>query len=142
MYFSDVSMTLYVLIVLMKKCNNICYYSLHELTFYRSKLTIDEIISDHRHKIDNHRIWRITVRRQNVFEDTLRAMKGCVDSEAKCLDVRFLGEPAIDEGGPTREFLRLLMRSIDTNRLYLDGAPNHRVPRHNVIAVQVLLIIK
>ena len=117
----------------------ICYNSnLHELTFYRSKLTVDKIISDHRrHKINNNRIWRITVRRQNIFEDMMRAMEGCVDSEAKYLDVRFLAEPAIDEGGLTREFLRLLIKSVDTNGLYLDGAPGHRIPRHNTIAVQV-----
>ena len=67
----------------------------------------------------------------------LRAMKGCADLDAQYLEVKFLAEPAIDEGGPTREFFRLLMKSIDTNALYLDGAPGHRVPRHNAIAVQV-----
>ena len=102
-------------------------------------MTVDEIISDHRRqKINNTRTWRITVRRQNILEDMMRAMEGtCMDSEAKYLDVRFLAEPAVDEGGPTREFLRLLMKSIDTNGLYLDGPPGHRVPRHNAIGVQV-----
>ena len=96
-------------------------------------MTVDKLISDHRsQKIDNSRTWRITVRRQHVLEDTMRAM----DSEAKYLNVRFLGEPAIDEGGPTREFLRILMKSIDTSG-YMDGAPGHRVPKHNGIAVQV-----
>ena len=69
----------------------------------------------------------------------MKAMEGG-DLEAKYLEIKFISEPAIDEGGPTREFLRLLMRSIDTNALYLDGAPNHRVPRHNAIAVQVAII--
>ncbi len=42
----------------------------------------------------------------------MRAMEGCVDSEGKYLDVRFLAEPAIDEGGLTREFLLTLMVCI------------------------------
>jgi len=107
------------------------------LTFYRSNLKIKEIITNHRNKLDNEKTWRITVRRQNILEDMLRAMQNNPDLDAKYLKVKFLGEPGINEGGLTREFFRLLMKSIDDSGLILDGAPGHRVPRHNPIAFQV-----
>ena len=73
----------------------------------------------------------------------LRAMKTSTDHDlnAKHMEVIFLGESAIDEGGPKREFFRLLMRSIEASGLILDGAPGHRVLRHNVIAFKVRIMI-
>ena len=106
-------------------------------------MKIEEIISQHRCKLDNDRTWRITTRRNNVLEDTLRAMKTSTDLDlnAKHIEVIFLGEPAIDEGGPKREFFRLLMQLIDASGILLDGAPGHRIPRHNVIAFKVCIMI-
>ena len=106
-------------------------------------MKIEEIISQHRCKLDNDRTWRITIRRNNVLEDTLRAMKTSTDLDlnAKHIEVIFLGEPAIDEGGPKREFFRLLMQSIDASGILLDGAPGHRIPRRNVIAFKVCIMI-
>ena len=90
-------------------------------------MKIEEIISKHRCKLDNNRTWRITIRRNNVLEDTLRTMKTSTDLDlnAKHVEVIFLGEPAIDEGNPKREFFRLLMQSIDASGILMDGAPGH-----------------
>ena len=106
-------------------------------------MKIEEIISQHRCKLDNDRTWRITIRHNNVLEDTLRAMKTSTDLDlnAKHVEVIFLGEPAIDEGNPKREFFRLLMQSIDASGILLDGAPGHRIPRRNVIAFKVCIMI-
>ena len=73
----------------------------------------------------------------------LRAMKTSTDHDlnAKNMEVIFLGESAIDEGGPKREFFRLLMQSIEASGLILDGAPGHQVLRHNVIAFKVRIMI-
>ncbi|CAL8255971.1 unnamed protein product [Boreogadus saida] len=56
---------------------------------------------------------------------SLRAFKRkSFDPEAK-LDVVFVdeddnGEGAVDEGGPTREYLRLLMRAVHQSNIFMD----------------------
>lgn len=52
--------------------------------------------------------------------------------------VAFLGESAVDTGGPRREFFMLLMGAIANNGSILDGPPNRRLLRHNVLALQVM----
>lgn len=59
-------------------------------------------------------IQRIVVRRRHVWEDTVRKIKGWL-SVTKQLKVTFVGDIAVDEGGPRREFLYLLMESIASN---------------------------
>ena len=79
--------------------------------------------------------YRITVRRGHIFDDANRAFK--MLDEEKHLRITFLGEPAVDDGGPRREFFMLLMGAISNNGSILDGPPNSRLLRHNVIAFQV-----
>ena len=43
-----------------------------------------------------------------------------------------VGEPAVDDGGPLREFLRLLMGAIGTNNSFFQGEPSLRVPTCNI----------
>ena len=56
--------------------------------------------------------------------------------ETKPLKFTFLGEPAVDEGGPMREFLCFSWVKLPTVSL-LDGFPNHRIFRHNISAFQL-----
>ncbi|XP_076578623.1 G2/M phase-specific E3 ubiquitin-protein ligase-like [Chaetodon auriga] len=66
---------------------------------------------------------QINVCRDNVFLCSLRAFKRRnFNPEAK-LDVVFVdeddnGEGAVDEGGPTREYLRLLMRAVHQSNIF------------------------
>ena len=85
---------------------------------------------------DSHKAHRITVRRGHIMDDALVAIRSGFD-EKKHIRVRFLGEPAVDEGGPGREFFMLLMGAIANNSSLLDGPPNCRVLRHNTSAFQV-----
>ena len=62
-----------------------------------------------------------------------------LSTEKKHLQVSFLGEPAVDGGGPRREFLMLLMGTIANNGSILDCPPNRRVLRHNTAAFEVVL---
>ena len=50
------------------------------------------------------------------------------------LQVRFVGEEAVDEGGPRREFVHLLLQEIFKSHLF-SGFPTNVVPRHNIKAV-------
>lgn len=54
---------------------------------------------------------------------------------SKHLRVTFLGEPAVDAGGPLREFFRLLLGEICRNSSLFCGPPTARVPLHNVAAL-------
>ncbi len=75
---------------------------------------------------------RITIRRKFVLQDTLHQFRIGLDI-AKHLKVVFVGEPAVDDGGPLREYLYLLMKAVAQNNTLLAGPDDNRVPRHNVV---------
>ncbi|CAB1457397.1 unnamed protein product [Pleuronectes platessa] len=83
---------------------------------------------------------QINVCRDNVLPCSLRAFKRkSFDPEAR-LDVVFVdeddnGEGAVDEGGPTREYLRLLMRAVHQSNIF-DGHEKDRQLRLDTQALQ------
>ena len=114
--------------------NNNYYYVLHD-----SVQTVAEIILDHKRKFlysDNENCHRITVRCCHIFEDAMVAIRRGFD-EQKDLKVIFIGEPAVDDGGPRREFFVLLMGAVANSGSLLHGSPDCRVLRHNTSALQV-----
>ena len=74
---------------------------------------------------------RIVVRRRCLFKDALHYFKTGIDYE-KYIRVSFIGEPAVDEGGPLREFLQLLIGEIATNNALFCGSEECRVPVPNM----------
>ena len=79
--------------------------------------------------------YRLKVRHRAVWEDTLNQPKRGLPID-KHLRVVFLEEPAVDTGGPLREFLHLLISSIARNNSPFAGDETHRVPAHNVMQVE------
>lgn len=77
---------------------------------------------------------RIAVRKTHIWNDSMKALHQ-VDSQ-KWLKVTFLGEAAVDNGGPCREYLGLLMAVTVEQSHLLAGPPCRKVPVHNVLAVQ------
>lgn len=63
--------------------------------------------------------------------DALRQFTKTSFDVSKLLQVRFIGEEAVDEGGPRREFFHLLIRAIFQSQLFT-GFPDHVIPLHNV----------
>ncbi|RXN22005.1 G2 M phase-specific E3 ubiquitin- ligase-like protein [Labeo rohita] len=66
---------------------------------------------------------QINVFRENILHCSLQAIKRRRFNPQAKLDVVFVdadenGEGAIDEGGPTREYLRLLMRSVHQSNVF------------------------
>ncbi|XP_077057394.1 uncharacterized protein LOC143710316 [Siphateles boraxobius] len=66
---------------------------------------------------------QINVFRENILQCSLQAVKRRRFNPQAKLDVVFVdagenGEGAIDEGGPTREYLRLLMRAIHQSNVF------------------------
>ena len=62
----------------------------------------------------------IVVQRRHVFEDALHYLKTGVDYK-EYARLSFIGEPAVDEGGPLLEFLHLLVGEIATNNVLFCG---------------------
>ena len=54
----------------------------------------------------------------------------------KHIHITFIGGPAVDAGGPLREFLFLLIREITSNNSLFCGEDENRVPLPNVAALE------
>ena len=48
----------------------------------------------------------------------------------------FIGEPAVDDGGPLREFLYRLMLALSQNEMLFCGPTTSRTPRHNLVELE------
>ena len=71
---------------------------------------------------------RFNINRANVWDGALRGFKRSTYDPSYSMMVKFtddvgLTEDSVDTGGPTREFLTLLMDSIKTRRIF-DGKDN------------------
>ena len=65
-------------------------------------LSLTDVFRDHRNKflpIDDDDRERLTVRRNHILQDTLHALHAGITLK-KHLKVKFVGEPAVDAGGP------------------------------------------
>ena len=85
--------------------------------------------------VDSSRYQRIVVRRKHLWEDSLHKFRSGIDFH-KYIHVTFVGEPAVDAGGPLREFLHLLMGEIASNNSLFSGDDKHRVPIPNMSALE------
>lgn len=65
---------------------------------------------------DNH--CSIIVSRKAILQSTLRAIQRKTFSFCRPLVVTFAGEEGVDEGGPKREFLRLLMVALRQSSVF------------------------
>eukprot|EP00731_Ephydatia_muelleri_P016024 Em0009g448a len=77
---------------------------------------------------------RITIRRSHIFDDSIRLFQKGVCCN-KPFKVTFIGEPAVDLGGPLREYFTVMMRAIAKNSSLFEGRTGQRVLRSNVSAV-------
>jgi hypothetical protein len=78
---------------------------------------------------------RVIVRRSNILQDSLHLLRNGLDV-TKYLRVTFVNEPAVDEGGPLREYFRLLLSATESNNLLLSGPEYSRTPTHNVCELE------
>ena len=109
----------------------------NDFIFFTSveQLDVREVLEKHRRNFLYVNTSRITVRRSSIWDDALRAVKRTFD-EKKHVRITFIGESAVDGGGPRREFFMLLMNAIRENNSHLDGHSSTRILRHNITALQ------
>ena len=74
--------------------------------------------------VEDEHYHRITVRRRHVFEDALVALRRGFPFD-RYLAVTFLGEPAVDAGGPCREFFRLLTQEVFMKKSFFVETRGH-----------------
>ena len=65
-----------------------------------------------------------------LWDDSLSLFKNNMPN-TKSFVVTFVGEPAVDAGGPRREFFTLLLKHISTNTSLFEGSVEHLLPTHN-----------
>ena len=90
------------------------YMRISSCYVYSSNTPISAIIQTHRKQYYSppyDSFHRITVRRKKIFEDALLYFRKGIPQD-KGLKVTFVGEPAVDDGGPLREFFHLLIPTI------------------------------
>jgi len=80
-------------------------------------------------------IFSIKIRRKHIWEDSFNVFKRGVPV-SKHLQITFLGEPAVDAGGPLREYFYLLLREIFTKGTLFQGKETARIPIHNVLELK------
>ena len=78
---------------------------------------------------------RLLIRRKHVFQDALQKARHGLDL-SKHIRITFVGEPAVDTGGPLREFFHLLLISIAQNNKLFCGLSIAHTPNHKIIAIQ------
>ena len=98
---------------------------------------IKHILQRHRQSVITYTddVQRIHVRRSHIFTDSLRQFSKSSFDVSKILRVTFVGESAVDDGGPRREFFQLLQHDIACKSGLFAGWPDHVVPIHNVDAL-------
>ena len=69
------------------------------------------------------------------YSDSLKAFKKKFPFNAT-IRVVFLGEPAIDIGGPLREYFALLMKEIVGNNSLFNGPDDNRGLVHSMITIE------
>ena len=106
------------------------------LCYHRTSIVpLDALLEDlRRSAFETSDNYKIIVRRRHIFHDALIAFKANRDWK-RPLSITFLGEPAVDIGGPCREFLRLLIEDVCKSSFF-EGTDESRVPVHNVVALE------
>ena len=79
---------------------------------------------------------RLKIRRSEVFKDTVYELRKGLDVNSKRLRVVFLGESAVDAGGPMREYLHLLVAAFAQNNSLFGGPLSSRSLKHSVLELE------
>lgn len=78
---------------------------------------------------------RVIVRRKHIWKDTIRAFSKRSFDCQKSLSVTFVGEEAVDAGGPKREFFHLALEEMANDGQVFQGPSDRRSFVHNVQAL-------
>ncbi|XP_056585576.1 G2/M phase-specific E3 ubiquitin-protein ligase-like isoform X3 [Triplophysa dalaica] len=78
----------------------------------------------------------VLVNRNRLLQSAKNAVSNCNFSWTKLPFVKFVGEEALDCGGPKREFLRLLMMEVQSSLGIFEGKPGHLFFTYDQMALE------
>ena len=108
----------------------------NELLTHPDTIKTKHILLQHQDRVmsgDPEDAQSIIVRRSHIFADASRTFTPPTFNPTS--RVTFVGEAAVDEGGPRREFFRLLMQSAVSSSGIFVGSSGHVVPMHSLEAL-------
>ncbi len=73
----------------------------------------------------------VNVSREEVLDGARRGFRRATFKNTHMLTVKFSGEAGIDDGGPTREFMRLALKAMHDSHLF-EGPNNCKVLAVNI----------
>ena len=97
-------------------------------------MSVEELLKAHKYEVlpsGSQDRTRLIVCRKHILTDTFHWMRNGADL-SQPLNTVFVGEPAVDDGGPLREFLYKVVAAAVRNESLFCGPVNSRVPRHNL----------
>ena len=101
--------------------------------WYSDGLSVEAVLRRQKAKmlpVNKSDYQRIVVHRKHLWDDALHRFKSGIDFH-KYIRVTFVGEPAVDDGGPLREFLHLAIGAIATSNSLFHGREDCRIPTPN-----------
>jgi hypothetical protein len=101
-------------------------------TTFSTDITLQDILNEKkREELKGEEFLRLKIRRHAVWEDVLFKWKRIQPEDiTKPIKVQFIGEPAVDHGGPLREFFSLI-NSAAQKKLMCSG-----IFRHNISSLE------
>ncbi|XP_071810893.1 G2/M phase-specific E3 ubiquitin-protein ligase-like [Apostichopus japonicus] len=106
----------------------------------RDDVTSASLLLTLNQKIHNNSVFRFNVNRLHLWECAVRGFKRLSFAGDKRIVVHFTDsigniEGAVDQGGPLREFIRLMMKNLQKNNSVFDGPLDRRFLRMNTNAL-------
>ena len=100
-------------------------------------MEVQHVLKQHANRaVDKTNNQRVNVRRRELLQDAFRQFKRTSFDVTKMLRITFLGESAVDGGGPCREFFRLLLADLFTVSGLFVGYPSSVTAAHNVVSLE------
>ena len=106
------------------------------IVVHRCSRTLQNILEGLMSGVNRSSESHISVRRHHIWKDSLCMFARPSFDAQKQIHVSFVGEEAVDVGGPRREYWRLLMKSIANSSALFDGPEECKVIAHNFTAQQ------
>ncbi len=129
----------------LKNCPSSCPLMLILIIMHRSKpcllypasaLSLKELLRNHRFEYLHAGVEEVQVRvhSKHIWKDGITDLSRSFDLK-KHIEVKFVGEKAVDGGGPQRDFFTHLMAALNHQNALLDGPADNRVLQHNSTAL-------
>ena len=109
-----------------------------EISSTSDNLQLRDLLTQQRNqKLRTDSSLRIKVRRSHVWEDTKVKLNRCSEEDLEqVIRVQYVGEPAVDTGGPRRELFSLLHKHMNDSNSMFTGESNNKCFSNNVIALE------